>query len=145
MPLTHCGWKVLHLPTDTKCKVVRVEAKGPSQNIRVRQLKVLSLSSSPNHDAVMSIEAADRQACEQQALQLFRLLTSQVFGGLLADDSVATDEGEAKKPERQESVVDGPTTPEPQPGLHGNMVDILFGKSKLTSLQKLVSISCCAL
>ena len=60
---------------------MRVELKGPNQNVRVRQFKLLTQPPSSNSDAVVPVEVAHMQNCEQEALKLFRLLTSQVSGG----------------------------------------------------------------
>ena len=57
---------------------MRVELKGPNQNVRVRQIKLLTPPPSSNSDAVVPVEVAHMQSCEQEALKLFRLLTSQV-------------------------------------------------------------------
>ena len=75
---SHSGWKLLYFPLDAKCKAVRVELKGPNQNVRVRQIKLLALPPSSISDAVVPVEVAHMQSCEQEALKLFRLLTSQV-------------------------------------------------------------------
>ena len=81
---THSGWKLLHFPLNTRCKAVRVEMKGPNQNVRVRQVKLLALPPSSNSDAIVPVEVAHMQSCEQEALKLFRLLTSQVSGRAVA-------------------------------------------------------------
>lgn len=46
---------------------------------------------------------------------------------------VEEEDGKAEKEEGTE-----PSTPEPKSGLYGNMADVLFGKGKLTGLQKQV-------
>ena len=58
--------------------------KGPNQNVRVRQVKLLALPPSSNSDAIVPVEVAHMQSCEQEALKLFRLLTSQVSGRAVA-------------------------------------------------------------
>jgi E3 ubiquitin-protein ligase MYCBP2 len=128
LPLSHSGWKLLYLPSDTKCKFVRVEVKGPSNNVRVRQLKVLAAPAAPNEESIVPVEEAHMQNCESVALQLFRLLTSQVFGVLMAGESKDQEEVDGKV-EKQESVE--PTTPEPKA-----MMNLLFTGGNLTGLQK---------
>ena len=63
---------------------------------------------------------------------------TQVFGGLVVPEGAAEEEdGKAEKQEGSE-----PLTPEPKGGLYGNMADVLFGKGKLTGLQKQVNKQC---
>jgi len=55
-----------------------VELKGSSNNIRVRQLQVLA-EDKANQDLSIPAAVAQQRACEMEALQIFRLLTSQVI------------------------------------------------------------------
>ena len=64
------------------CSVVRVEVKGPQNNVRVRQLLVLAYPSR-RLDCCLSPAAAQQKACEEEALRVFRLLTSQVIDSVL--------------------------------------------------------------
>ena len=59
------------------CSVLRVEVKGPQNNVRVRQVQMLAL---PNRrlDCSLTPALAQQRACEEEALRVFRLLTSQV-------------------------------------------------------------------
>ena len=62
-----------------------------------------------------------------------------MFGGLVVPGGVVEEEdGKAEKQDGTE-----PSTPEPKGGLYGNMADVLFGKGKLTGLQKQVNGHCC--
>ena len=64
------------------------------------------------------------------------LFVLQVFGGLVIPEGAADEEdGKVEKPEGTE-----PSTPEPKGGI--NMADLLFGKGKLTGLQKQVNEQC---
>ena len=59
------------------CNMVRVEVKGPQNNVRVRQLQVLAYPTKKVDSSLTPI-AAQQKACEEEALRVFRLLTSQV-------------------------------------------------------------------
>ena len=69
---------MLLVPADITCSVLRVELKGSSNNIRVRQLQVLA-EDKANQDLSIPAAVAQQRACEMEALQIFRLLTSQVL------------------------------------------------------------------
>ena len=75
--LMHVGWKCLRLPGDKSYTVVKVEVTGLQNSVRVRQLQVL-VHPSNSLDCALSSVTAQQQACEAQALRVFRLLTSQV-------------------------------------------------------------------
>ena len=68
----------LSAPPSQQCTVVRVEVKGPQNNVRVRQLQVLA-SPAKKMDCSLAPMAAQQKACEEEALRVFRLLTSQVY------------------------------------------------------------------
>ncbi len=81
--MLHSGWKVLFVPGDTPYSIVRLELKGMSNNVRARQIKVLVKPSKPL-DASLSAVVSQRNACEAEALRVFRLLTSQVYNSSFA-------------------------------------------------------------
>jgi len=66
------------VPADMTCLMLRVELRGSSNNIRVRQLQVLA-EDKANQDLSIPAAVAQQRACEVEALQIFRLLTSQVM------------------------------------------------------------------
>ena len=77
LSILHSGWKMLMIANDNSVSVLRIEAKGQQNNIRVRQLQVLGY---PDRYLEASLPAvlAQRKACEAEALRVFRLLTSEV-------------------------------------------------------------------
>jgi hypothetical protein len=132
LSLMHTGWITLPVPSpDQLCSVVRVEVKGPQNNVRVRQLLVLAYPSR-RLDCCLSPAAAQQKACEEEALRVFRLLTSQVFGSLLptkpqeGEDIEETDAPAPRKEAEKEGEV------------RESMADILLAKNNLSSLQKQV-------
>ena len=74
---SHSGWTILLVPADASCQVLRVELKGSSNNVRVRQLQVLAKSGAQQEPCIPAVVAQQR-SCEVEALRIFRLLTSQV-------------------------------------------------------------------
>ena len=76
----HSGWKTLLVPHNELCSVLRLELKGVQNNIRVRQLQVLSWPSKTLDSTCLAVYA-QQKACESEALRVFRLLTSQVRAG----------------------------------------------------------------
>ena len=74
--LNHSFLPSAPLPTQV-CSVVRLEVKGLQNNIRVRQLQVLA-PPTRRPDAALTSVSAQQKACEEEALRVFRLLTSQV-------------------------------------------------------------------
>ena len=77
LSMMHSGWKTLMVTEDEQCSVLRVELKGVQNNIRVRQVQVLSCPSKALDSTCLAV-FAQQKACESEALRVFRLLTSQV-------------------------------------------------------------------
>ena len=107
---------------------LRIEAKGPDNTLRLRQVKALGC-----YDSILQQPHKQPQAnliqqknCEAETLRVFRLITSQVFGRLLESEA-AVEAAEAEEEPPQESY------------LKEHVVGILFSRSKLTHLQKQVS------
>ncbi|XP_019855060.1 PREDICTED: E3 ubiquitin-protein ligase MYCBP2-like isoform X1 [Amphimedon queenslandica] len=134
----HSGWKTLTVPADIPdISLVRFELRGSQNNVRARQVALLEypeLTHSASNGAVNS-ELAMQKDCEAEALRLFRLLTSQVFGGLL--------DTQHKPTEQREETDTGDQSEGGGGGVGGDeetssMANILFNKSKLSNLQKAV-------
>ncbi|ELU16916.1 hypothetical protein CAPTEDRAFT_222007 [Capitella teleta] len=119
-----CGW--VHCRSHG-AQIVRVELKGADNTLRVRQMKILSsaeaLAASANHFVMQ------QKGCEVETLKVFRLLTSQVFGRLIADDVAPLIEKEANLSDSCDDV-----------DLKEHMVGILFSRNKLSHLQKQVCV-----
>ena len=115
---------------------LRIEAKGPDNTLRLRQVKALGC-----YDSILQQPHKQPQAnliqqknCEAETLRVFRLITSQVFGRLLEESEGASVASEAVE------VISGEAEEQPQESyLKEHVVGILFSRSKLTHLQKQVS------
>ncbi|XP_071950592.1 E3 ubiquitin-protein ligase MYCBP2-like isoform X2 [Antedon mediterranea] len=123
----HSGWIACDL-MDLDHAFIKVTLKGPDNHVRVRQVKFLGYQdgSSISIGQVPAL-VAQQKNCEAETLRVFRLLTSQVFGKLLAEDMAKN--GKGKERTKQDSG---------DPDLKEHMVGILFSNSKLTNLQKQV-------
>lgn len=119
---------------------MRIELRGPDNSVRVRQIRILgevageSLRIGKQYNAT----TIQQRNCESETLRVFRLITGQVFGKLLMGENVQNtnnlDCGSASGSENLDPL-------EESNDLREHMVGILFSRSKLTHLQKQVSIS----
>ncbi|XP_070552183.1 E3 ubiquitin-protein ligase MYCBP2-like isoform X2 [Ptychodera flava] len=127
----HSGWITWTIPSENN-KIIKVDLKGPDNSLRVRQIKLLGKLETESINIRPSVSTILKQQrdCEAETLKVFRLLTSQVFGRLIADeDSVDnTENDKSKKGDKGLNDCD----------LREHMVGILFSRSKLTHLQKQV-------
>ena len=82
LPMRHAGWVVMAIPQDDgPVHVVKVVLKAVQQTVRVRQLQLLGTTSAQPAVPVASLtphHVAQCQACQTEALRVFRQLTSQV-------------------------------------------------------------------
>ena len=113
---------------------LRIEAKGPDNTLRLRQVKALGCFDSmlqPHKQPRANL--IQQKNCEAETLRVFRLITSQVFGRLLEESEGASVASEAVE------VISGEAEEQPQESyLKEHVVGILFSRSKLTHLQKQV-------
>ncbi|KAJ8027887.1 E3 ubiquitin-protein ligase MYCBP2 [Holothuria leucospilota] len=135
LDLRFVGWVTFDLEEFSESKkVMTIDVKGPDSHLRVRQIKVLGIREGDHMpellESDLSLQPMD---CISESLRIFRLLTSQVFGRLLAGE-VPTPDGKVT-PEGKPLEEDGDTG---DPDLREHMVGILFSRSRLTSLQKQV-------
>lgn len=110
--------------------------KGPDNSLRIRQVRILgevdgvSLKVGKQYSAT----TIQQRNCEAETLRVFRLITSQVFGKLILGEqdghNLNVDNGSSESAEPLEESND----------LKEHMVGILFSRSKLTHLQKQVSL-----
>ena len=122
------GWVTCFL-NEGNCDFVKIEVKGPDNTVRLRQVKVIGkqnqvLSPSPPERA--ESQRIQQSNCETETLRVFRLITRQVFGKLLENETeldipvIESWEGESGT------------------DLKEHVVGILFSRSKLSHLQKQV-------
>ena len=114
------GWITCFIDSETS--FLRIEAKGPDNTLRLRQVKALGCYDSILHKQPRA-NLIQQKNCEAETLRVFRLITSQVFGRLLEVSEEVTEAEE----QPQESY------------LKEHVVGILFSRSKLTHLQKQVN------
>ena len=128
--------------------MLKIEAKGPDNTLRLRQVKVLGYVDAPLMQKQPRAASIQQKNCEAETLRVFRLITSQVFGRLLENHvedhaSVAASAGVAAS-EATMAAAAAATTAEQQVGgniivdepyLKEHVVGILFSRSKLTHLQ----------
>ena len=62
---------------------LKIEAKGPDNTLRLRQVKALGYVESPLLQKQPHTASIQQKNCEAETLRVFRLITSQVFGRLL--------------------------------------------------------------
>ncbi|KAI1288150.1 E3 ubiquitin-protein ligase MYCBP2 [Halotydeus destructor] len=134
----YAGWLSCRLP-EQRIRTFKIELKGPDNSLRIRQVKVLGQDNSkvsnmktPNYSQIQQMN------CEAETLRVFRLLTSQVFGKLIAiADNDVFDNRLEPSPSSQE--LDNISANEDSNDLREHMVGILFSRSsKLSHLQKQV-------
>jgi len=135
--------------------MLKIEAKGPDNTLRLRQVKVLGYVDAPLMQKQPRAASIQQKNCEAETLRVFRLITSQVFGRLLenhggeeATASAAGGGGPASEAvaaastsaaaavsaaEQQANAVGNVIVDEPY--LKEHVVGILFSRSKLTHLQ----------
>ena len=128
--------------------MLKIEAKGPDNTLRLRQVKVLGYVDAPLMQKQPRAASIQQKNCEAETLRVFRLITSQVFGRLLENHvedhaSVAASAGVAAS-EATMAAAAAATGAEQQVGgniivdepyLKEHVVGILFSRSKLTHLQ----------
>ena len=59
--------------------MLKIEAKGPDNTLRLRQVKVLGYVDAPLMQKQPRAASIQQKNCEAETLRVFRLLTSQVF------------------------------------------------------------------
>lgn len=131
----HVGWVNCYLP-ESNCRHMKLELKGPDNSLRLRQVKVLGEIEGKECQIRNTKNTLKMQQdnCEAETLKVFRLLTSQVFGRLITDDSA-----EDKLEEKKVDDVDGESGTARDNDLKEHMLGILFSRgSKLSHLQKQV-------
>ncbi|KAL0852363.1 hypothetical protein ABMA28_000563 [Loxostege sticticalis] len=123
-------WLCYSLPrVPRSCVRVRCELRGAEPAVRVRQVRLLSAPTAAPQAAVAPARVLHAVA-EADALRVFRLLTSQVFGKLLEWDRSGSESGEAAAAAEDPAANDS--------DLREHVVGILFAGHKLTSLQRQV-------
>lgn len=136
--------------------VIRLELKGPDNSVRLRQIRILGKIEGEflKVGKLYSAGTIQQRNCEAETLKVFRLITgkvfaikkkqppicfcfsAQVFGKLIQGE-----EGHNSfNNENTLSPCDGMEPLEESNDLREHMVGILFSRSKLTHLQKQVSI-----
>ena len=136
--------------------MLKIEAKGPDNTLRLRQVKVLGYVDAPLMQKQPRAASIQQKNCEAETLRVFRLITSQVFGRLLenhvGEEAAASAAGGLGVPaseavavastsaaaaglaaEQQANAVGNVIVDEPY--LKEHVVGILFSRSKLTHLQ----------
>ena len=137
--------------------MLKIEAKGPDNTLRLRQVKVLGYVDAPLMQKQPRAASIQQKNCEAETLRVFRLITSQVFGRLLenhaGEEAAASTAGGGLGPasdaaagaastsaaaavsaaEQQANAVGNVIVDEPY--LKEHVVGILFSRSKLTHLQ----------
>lgn len=125
-----CTWVSTRIPDETFTHF-RLELRGPENTLRVRQIKLVGVSY-PSTDEIerkdpklVNATYIQQKICENETLRVFRLLSGQVFGKLIAtnSDTSLTNSLLADSLDLRE-----------------HMVGILFSRSKLSHLQKQVII-----
>jgi hypothetical protein len=148
LDIRFCGWISTMIPSSIEVKSIKIELKGPDNNLRLRQLTVLGFDATkaPYVPSIPSAFSIYQSNCEAETLKVFRLLTSQVFGKLinpaLDDSSEIGKEVMASSPRSNFSGGDIDVTAgtgTQSSDLREHMVGILFSRSsKFSLLQKQV-------
>ena len=144
------GWVTCFIDNDLH-NHIKIEAKGPDNTLRLRQVKGLGyIEAGPMQYKQLRPQTIQQKNCEAETLRVFRLITSQVFGKLLEqppDQSggqsaatvgaqVAATSSSAQGASGGSTAADGDQQQEPY--LKEHVVGILFSRSKLSHLQKQV-------
>ncbi|ERL91717.1 hypothetical protein D910_09044 [Dendroctonus ponderosae] len=130
------GW--VNCPiTEPSDNVLRLELKGPDNSVRLRQIRILGKVEGDclKVGKLYSAATIQQRNCESETLRVFRLITAQVFGKLLHGE-----EGPPSNNENNLSPSEGTEPLEESNDLREHMVGILFSRSKLTHLQKQVTV-----
>ena len=132
--------------------MLKIEAKGPDNTLRLRQVKVLGYVDAPLMQKQPRAASIQQKNCEAETLRVFRLITSQVFGRLLENHvgeeaavaaaggpaseaaAVASTSAAAVSAAEQQANAGGNVIVD-EPYLKEHVVGILFSRSKLTHLQ----------
>lgn len=123
----------------------RIELRGAENNIRIRQIKLLGYLNDVKvtQDTICAMRKQtnahhiQQKYCELETLRVFRVLTNQVFGKLITiQEQPSSNQNYAAS--FVESHMDSPGGDSLD--LREHMVGILFSRSKLTHLQKQVSL-----
>ena len=110
--------------------MLKIEAKGPDNTLRLRQVKVLGHIDAPLMQKQPRAASIQQKNCEAETLRVFRLITSQVFGRLLenhVDDHASASNAASAGAAASEAAVaaaaaaSAATTSEQQTG--GNIID----------------------
>ena len=138
---------------------IKIEAKGPDNTLRLRQVKGLGYIETPMQYKQLRPQTIQQKNCEAETLRVFRLITSQVFGKLLEQPpdqsggagasaslsaaTAATTSSSASALGQGASAAGGSTASaasegQQEPYLKEHVVGILFSRSKLSHLQKQV-------
>lgn len=124
------GWVTCFIDNEAH-NFIKVEAKGPDNSLRLRQVKALGYVETHVEQKQPRASSIQQRNCEAETLRVFRLITSQVFGRLLEPLAPSNTEAAAASIEEQKAE-------EQEPYLKEHVVGILFSRSKLTHLQKQV-------
>lgn len=117
---------------------LKIEAKGPDNTLRLRQVKALGFAEAPVLHKQPRALSIQQKNCEAETLRVFRLITSQVFGRLLEQPEASITEA-AANPNQAEAEAAAAEQQSKEPYLKEHVVGILFSQSsKLTHLQKQV-------
>ena len=132
--------------------MLKIEAKGPDNTLRLRQVKVLGYVDAPLMQKQPRAASIQQKNCEAETLRVFRLITSQVFGRLLehvdeasvavGGGSMASEAVAAAAAAAAEQQPPGGNIIVDEPYLKEHVVGILFSRSKLTHLQVCYGYKC---
>lgn len=126
------GWVTCFLDSNEAMNFLKIEAKGPDNTLRLRQVKILGYLENPLLRQQPRASSIQQKNCEAETLRVFRLITSQVFGRLLLDNQHDMNDLTNNMSNLVQDNAD-------EPYLKEHVVGILFSsRSKLTHLQKQV-------
>ena len=147
------GWVTCFIDNDLH-NHIKIEAKGPDNTLRLRQVKGLGyIEAGPMQYKQLRPQTIQQKNCEAETLRVFRLITSQVFGKLLEQPpdqsggqsaaSVGAQAAATSSSTQGASAASGGSTAvdgdqQQEPYLKEHVVGILFSRSKLSHLQKQV-------
>lgn len=155
-----CAWISAKIGDDS-CTHFRLELHGPENTLRVRQIKLLGLPTGgvlgaedpldplrqqqPLQQPHLRLSYASRiqqQICEAETLRVFRLITGQVFGKLISNQSELAPPDAPASAGGGGGAAAGASTSllADSLDLREHMVGILFSRSKLSHLQKQVIV-----
>ena len=138
------GWITCFVDNDGH-NFIKIEAKGPDNTLRLRQLKALGLNGGQAAEQKQPQASSIQQRnCETETLRVFRLITSQVFGKLLDSHTVPASGGSLEAAATSSDTPSGVplgtavVVDQQESYFKEHIVGILFNRSKLTHLQKQV-------